>query len=99
MHPNNFKKRWLVGCLLNFLYRFSIQVHTRANEMEPCGWWLAKVKMSKGEFHVIEYQTCKPKHTEIVTRDRLRKVNPHPLFTSAPIVKASLPVPEDLQEL
>jgi len=74
------------------------EVHTRANELEPCGWWLVKLKMSKGEFHVIEYQTCEPKHTEIVTRDRLRKVNPHALFTEAPIMKTSLPVPEDLHE-
>nr|CAB3247710.1 fragile X mental retardation syndrome-related protein 1 [Phallusia mammillata] len=75
-----------------------IEVHTRANEIEPCGWWLAKVKMSKGEFHVIEYQSCKPKHTEIVTRDRLRNVNTQPLLSVSPILKVSLPVPEDLQD-
>ena len=67
--------------------------------MEPCGWWLAKVKMSKGEFHVIEYQTCTPKHTEIVTRERLRRVNTNPLFNVSPLQKVSLPVPDDLQEL
>ncbi|XP_076820386.1 RNA-binding protein FXR1-like isoform X2 [Clavelina lepadiformis] len=75
-----------------------IEVHTRANDMEPCGWWLAKVKMSKGEFHVIEYQTCTPKHTEIVTRERLRRVNTNPLFNVSPLQKVSLPVPDDLQE-
>uniref|UniRef100_H2Z4Y3 Agenet-like domain-containing protein n=1 Tax=Ciona savignyi TaxID=51511 RepID=H2Z4Y3_CIOSA len=52
--------------------------------------------MSKGEFHVIEYQTCDPKHTEIVTRDRLRRVNKSPLFSVNPVQKISLPVPEDL---
>ena len=67
--------------------------------MEPCGWWLAKVKMTKGEFHVIEYQTCDPKHTEIVTRDRLRKVNTNPMFSTVPLQKTSIPVPQELHEL
>jgi len=76
-----------------------MQVHTRANDLEPCGWWLAKVKMTKGEFTVIEYQTCDPKHTEIVKRDRLRKVNKNPMFNVNPLRKISIPVPDDLHDL
>ncbi|XP_017752704.1 PREDICTED: synaptic functional regulator FMR1 isoform X1 [Eufriesea mexicana] len=81
-----------------FSETMEIEVFSRSNEHEACGWWKAVIKMSKGGFQVVEYLGWECAYTEIVGSERLRAKNPNPPIDKNTFHKIEIEVPEDLRE-
>ncbi|XP_021932364.1 synaptic functional regulator FMR1 isoform X2 [Zootermopsis nevadensis] len=75
-----------------------IEVYSRANDQEACGWWKAIIKMIKGDFHVVEYLGWENTYTEIVASERLRPKNSNTPIDKTTFYKFEIEVPEDLRE-
>ncbi|XP_014287677.1 fragile X messenger ribonucleoprotein 1 homolog isoform X2 [Halyomorpha halys] len=75
-----------------------VEVLSRSNDHESCGWWRAVIKMMKGDFLVLEYLGWETTYTEIVPSDRLRHKNINPPITAQTFTKFEIEVPEELRE-
>lgn len=75
-----------------------VEVFSRSNEREECGWWAAAIKMIKGEFIVVEYLGWDRLYTEIVAQDRVRLKNPNPSIEKNAFFRFEIQVPEELRE-
>lgn len=42
---------------LTSVFNLPPQILSRANDQEPCGWWLAKVRMMKGDVSAVHFTT------------------------------------------
>ncbi|XP_053319146.1 RNA-binding protein FXR2 [Spea bombifrons] len=76
-----------------------VEVLFGSNGQESSGWWVAHVRMIKGDFFVVERSASGSPYNEIVSLDRIRPLNPHKEATSNTFFKLSVPVPEDLREV
>lgn len=75
-----------------------VEVFSRSNEREACGWWAAAIKMMKGDFFVVEYLGWDNSYTEIVSQDRLRLKNPNSPIDKTAFFRFEIQVPEELRE-
>ncbi|KAM8704769.1 hypothetical protein ACLKA7_009256 [Drosophila subpalustris] len=82
----------------NFEEGMEVEVLTRTNERETCGWWVAVIKMLKAEICAVAYIGFETPYTEICELGRLRPKNPNPPITSKSFFQFTLPVPEELRE-
>ncbi|XP_030239360.1 synaptic functional regulator FMR1 isoform X6 [Drosophila navojoa] len=75
-----------------------VEVFTRTNERETCGWWVAVIKMLKADICAVAYIGFETPYTEICELGRLRAKNPNPPITPKSFYQFTLPVPEELRE-
>ncbi|XP_058834132.1 fragile X messenger ribonucleoprotein 1 homolog isoform X2 [Topomyia yanbarensis] len=81
-----------------FCEHMEVEVFSRSNENEACGWWRAVIKMMKGDFFVVEYLGWDNSYTEIVSADRLRVKNTNTPISDKTFFRFEIEVPEDIRE-
>ena len=81
-----------------FTEGMEVEVFSRSNERESCGWWAAVIKMMKGDFFVVEYLGWDNSYTEIVSQERLRLKNANAPIDKNAFFRFEIPVPEELRE-
>lgn len=81
-----------------FTEMMEVEVFSRSNANEACGWWRAVIKMMKGDFFVVEYLGWDNSYTEIVSADRLRVKNTNPPINEKTFHRFEIEVPEDIRE-
>lgn len=81
-----------------FCEHMEVEVYSRSNDNEACGWWRAVIKMMKGDFFVVEYLGWDNSYTEIVSADRLRAKNTNPPINEKTFFRFEIEVPEDIRE-
>jgi len=66
----------MLQVLANLYILLVFQVLAKVQEDEGLGWWVAKIKMFRGEFAVVEFSGWGDKtHSDIVPLEKLRPVN------------------------
>nr|NP_001247017.1 fragile X messenger ribonucleoprotein 1, isoform G [Drosophila melanogaster]AFH06335.1 fragile X messenger ribonucleoprotein 1, isoform G [Drosophila melanogaster] len=75
-----------------------VEVFTRTNDRETCGWWVGIIKMRKAEIYAVAYIGFETSYTEICELGRLRAKNSNPPITAKTFYQFTLPVPEELRE-
>ncbi|RZF43475.1 hypothetical protein LSTR_LSTR001736 [Laodelphax striatellus] len=83
---------------IEFVENQEVEVLSKSNDAESCGWWRAFIKMSKGGFYVVEYLGWDNSFSEIVSTDRLRVRNKNPPIDSNTFIKFEVVVPEECRE-
>ncbi|XP_074657802.1 fragile X messenger ribonucleoprotein 1 homolog A-like isoform X2 [Tubulanus polymorphus] len=77
----------------------NVEVYRTLKESEPEGWWLAQVRMIKGEFIVVDFMTTEPRQGDIISIDKLRPANKNPPISISSFYKCTIDVPQDMRDV
>ena len=84
--------------VLPFEEGMEVEVFTRSNERESCGWWTAIIKMLKTDICAVCYLGFENPYTEIVELKRVRHKNVNQSITAKSFSKFEIVVPEELRD-